>query len=379
MEKNRDGNEIEDTTERGTYNRMDENREDFTHVDHEHGTENDLLIKDKSKSENKSINIIRYNEKEYHEKKVTLNELKENSNLLENIDGLKLWINVDDDFNDEAVEVISNIFNIHPLVKEDIILRKQRPKVDDYAEYSFTVAKMIYFKEEELILEQVSFILGKNHVITFGEVEGDVFDDLRKRLKSRGSLVRKSGSDYLFYSLMDAIVDGYFDALEIVGDRLDVLEEKVMTVSSDEERKEIRRLKKELLYIHKFSWPLRETMSWISKGDSDLIGENTLIYFRDIYNQLVQVIDTTETYRELLSGLVELNLSNVSYRLNEVMKVLTIISTIFIPLTFLAGIYGMNFKYMPELNQKWSYPVLWVIMLIIAGAMLYYFKKKKWF
>ncbi|MGB4588819.1 MAG: magnesium/cobalt transporter CorA [Clostridiaceae bacterium] len=379
MEKNRDGNEIEDTTERGTYNRMDENREDFTHVDHEHGTENDLLIKEKSKSENKSINIIRYNEKEYHEKKVTLNELKENSNLLENIDGLKLWINVDDDFNDEAVEVISNIFNIHPLVKEDIILRKQRPKVDDYAEYSFTVAKMIYFKEEELILEQVSFILGKNHVITFGEVEGDVFDDLRKRLKSRGSLVRKSGSDYLFYSLMDAIVDGYFDALEIVGDRLDVLEEKVMTVSSDEERKEIRRLKKELLYIHKFSWPLRETMSWISKGDSDLIGENTLIYFRDIYNQLVQVIDTTETYRELLSGLVELNLSNVSYRLNEVMKVLTIISTIFIPLTFLAGIYGMNFKYMPELNQKWSYPVLWVIMLIIAGAMLYYFKKKKWF
>jgi len=286
---------------------------------------------------------------------------------------------VDNDYKDEAVEVICNIFNIHPLVKEDIILRKQRPKVDDYAEYSFTVAKMIYFKEDELILEQVSFVLGKDYVITFGEVEGDVFDDLRNRLKNKGSLIRKSGADYLFYSLMDAIVDGYFDALETVGDKLDNLEERVMTVSSEQERKEIRKLKKELLFIHKYSWPLRETMSWISKGDSELIKEGTIIYFRDIYNQLVQVIDTTETYRELLSGLVELNISNVSYRLNEVMKVLTIISTIFIPLTFLAGIYGMNFKYMPELNKQWSYPLLWVVMLIIAGSMLYYFKKKKWF
>ena len=330
-------------------------------------------------SENKNITLIKYNENEYEEKKVSLNEVKRNHALLELKDGLKLWINVDDDFNDEAVEIIGNIFHIHPLVKEDIILRKQRPKVDDYAEYSFTVAKMIYFKEEELILEQVSFILGKDYVITFGEVVGDVFGDLRKRLKNKGSLVRKSGSDYLFYAIMDSIVDGYFDALEIIGEKLDALEEKVMSVSSEEERKEIRKLKKELLFIHKYSWPLRETMSWISKGDSELIKESTQIYFRDIYNQLVQVIDTTETYRELLSGLVELNLSNVSYRLNEVMKVLTIISTIFIPLTFLAGIYGMNFKYMPELNKEWSYPLLWVIMLIIAGSMIYYFKKKKWF
>lgn len=379
MEENGNDKEIEETTERETHSHRDENMADFARFDLENDRNEKQSAKDDAQSEHKSITLIRYNEKEYYESKISLNELKDNNNLLNVSDGLKLWINVDDDFNDEAVEVISSIFKIHPLVKEDIILRKQRPKVDDYMDYSFTVAKMIYFKEDELILEQVSFILGKDYVITFGEVEGDVFDDLRKRLKNKGSLVRKSGSDYLFYAITDAIVDGYFDALEIIGEKLDLLEEKVMSVSSEEERKEIRKLKKELLFIHKYSWPLRETMSWISKGDSELIKESTQIYFRDIYNQLVQVIDTTETYRELLSGLVELNLSNVSYRLNEVMKVLTIISTIFIPLTFLAGIYGMNFKYMPELNKQWSYPLLWVIMLIIAGAMLYYFKKKKWF
>ena len=379
MGKNDNGMDNEEKIDGSKPELKDNDRVDFTQLDHkneiksEHATENGLETSDKI------INLIRYNENDYSEKKITLNELNENNSLLDNNDDLKLWINVDNDYNDEAVEVICNIFNIHPLVKEDIILRKQRPKVDDYAEYSFTVAKMIYFKEDELILEQVSFILGKDYVITFGEVEGDVFDDLRNRLKNKGSLIRKSGADYLFYSLMDAIVDGYFDALETVGDKLDNLEERVMTVSSEEERKEIRKLKKELLFIHKYSWPLRETMSWISKGDSELIKESTLIYFRDVYNQLVQVIDTTETYRELLSGLVELNISNVSYRLNEVMKVLTIISTIFIPLTFLAGVYGMNFKYMPELNKQWSYPLLWVIMLIIAVSMIYYFKKKKWF
>lgn len=379
MEENGNGKEIEETTERETHARRDENKKDYDRFDFENDTNIERTLIDEVQAENKSITLIRYNEKEYQENKVSVNEIKKNPALLDNNEGLNLWINVDDDFNDEAVDIISDIFNIHPLVKEDIILRKQRPKVDDYSDYSFTVAKMIYFKEEELILEQVSFILGKDYVITFGEVAGDVFGDLRKRLKNKGSLVRKSGSDYLFYAIMDSIVDGYFDALEIIGDKLDMLEEKVMSVSSEEERKEIRKLKKELLFIHKYSWPLRETMSWVSKGDSELIKESTQIYFRDIYNQLVQVIDTTETYRELLSGLVELNLSNVSYRLNEVMKVLTIISTIFIPLTFLAGIYGMNFKYMPELNKQWSYPLLWVIMLIIAGSMVYYFKKKKWF
>lgn len=375
MEKNENGMDIEVTKEEFKPDRMD----DFTQLEHKDEIKSEHSAEDCPETQDKIINLIRYNENDYFVKKITLSELNENNSLLDNNDDLKLWINVDDDFNDEAVEVICNIFNIHPLVKEDIILRKQRPKVDDYAEYSFTVAKMIYFKEDELILEQVSFILGKDYVITFGEVEGDVFDDLRNRLKNKGSLIRKSGADYLFYSLMDSIVDGYFDALETVGDKLDNLEERVMTVSSEQERKEIRKLKKELLFIHKYSWPLRETMSWISKGDSELIKESTLIYFRDVYNQLVQVIDTTETYRELLSGLVELNISNVSYRLNEVMKVLTIISTIFIPLTFLAGVYGMNFKYMPELNKQWSYPLLWVIMLIIAVSMIYYFKKKKWF
>lgn len=327
----------------------------------------------------KMINLITYGETEYDEKDIELDKLKEMGILLERKPGSNLWVNVDKDFDDEAVGVICEIFDIHPLVKEDVTNRRLRPKIEDYDDYTFTVAKMIYFQEEEMILEQVSFIMGEDYVITFGEVEGDVFDDIRNRLKKKGSLLRKSGADYLFYTLLDAIVDGYFDTLENIGEKLDNLEEKVISTSSQGERQEIRKLKKELLYIHKFAWPLREVMSWVGKGDSSLIKESTQIYFRDIYNMLVQVIDTTETYRELLTGLVELNLSNVSYRLNEVMKVLTIISTIFIPLTFLAGVYGMNFKYMPELYLRWSYPLLWVIMLLIASTMMYYFKKKKWF
>lgn len=326
-----------------------------------------------------NMSIAFYDEQNLLEKKVTLEELPALKARLDKEPGSHLWLNLDDDFEDQAVEVICQLFGVHPLVQEDIVVKNQRPKVEDYEHYIFTVAKMLYYREQELIQEQVSFIVGKNFLITFGEQRGDVFDPVRARLRKTGSLARREGSDYLFYSLMDSIVEGYFRVLEQMGERIDLLEDRVMKSTSNEEHKEIRKSKKDLLYIHKHSWPLREVTAWLSKEEGGIIGSTAQLYFRDINSQLVQVIDTTETYREVLSGLIDINLSNISYRLNEVMKVLTIISTIFIPLTFIAGVYGMNFKYMPELYQKWAYPLVWVIMVAIAAGMIYFFKKKKWF
>lgn len=192
-------------------------------------------------------------------------------------------------------------------------------------------------------------------------------------------MVRKEGVDFLFYSLMDALVEEYFHILSYIGERIDVIEYEVLESSTNEELKEIRLLKKDLLYLHKFVWPLREVTAWLGKEEVTQISDATSFYFKDLNKELVQIVESTETYREVLSSLIEITLSSISYRLNEVMKVLTIISTIFIPLTFIAGVYGMNFRYMPEIDSRWGYPIAWIVMLLIAAAMIYYFKKKKWF
>lgn len=349
---------------------------------HEKGPDNqdsETKVKEKNNMESEHITVMMYNADKLEEKKISLSEILENKKFIEDSEGYKLWINLDDDYDGKVVETICGIFGIHPLVMEDIIEKGQRPKVEDYENYIFSVAKMIYYKDEDLVLEQLSFITGKNYLITFGEEEGDVFDRVRSRLRKEGSLIRKEGVDFLLYNLVDSLVEGYFHTLEIMGEKIDVIEEKVIASKTNEEQKEIRELKKDLLFIHKYSWPLREVASWLAKEDSDIIGKPTKLYFDDVSSQLVQVIDTTDTYRELLSGLIEISLSNISYRLNEVMKVLTIISTIFMPLSFIAGVYGMNFKYMPELNEPWGYPMVWAVMVVISLAMIYYFRKKKWF
>ncbi len=324
------------------------------------------------------IDLILYDKDTFVEEKINLHELEKVVEEFRKNDKV-LWLNIDDDYDDITVESICNLFEIHPLVQEDIILKGQRPKIEDYEDYVFAVAKMIYYKDEKLIMEQVSFIIGKNYLLTFGEQVGDVFDDVRRRLRKTGSSLRRYKIDYLLYDLLDAIIDGYFKTLETIGDEIDLLEVEILKNSDDEDQHRIRTVKKTLLYIHKHTWPLRDVVSWLSKEDSDILGKSTTRYFGDLNNQLVQIIDTTDTYREILSGLMELTLANISYRLNEVMKILTIISTIFIPLTFIAGLYGMNFKYMPELYQRWGYPVVLIIMGGITMAMTYYFKKKKWF
>jgi len=290
------------------------------------------------------------------------------------------WLNVIGLHNPEIVSKIGLCFGMHPLVQEDILNTNQRPKIEDYEDYLYTVVKMLSYDEKtnELDIEQVSLILGKNFVITFQEKEGDVFNPLRERLKNPEGKTRKAGADYLYYALLDTIVDSYFIILEKIGEKIEALEEALVKHPRNETLQEIHALKREMIYLRKSVWPLREVVSTLERGESKLISKPTMVYLRDAYDHTIQVIDTVETFRDMLSGMVDLYLSSLSNRMNEVMKVLTVIATIFIPLTFIAGVYGMNFKYMPELSHPLGYFAVWGVMLVVAGTMFLYFRKKKW-
>jgi magnesium transporter len=291
------------------------------------------------------------------------------------------WINVDGVHEVEVVEKLGNCFGLHPLVLEDILNTDQRPKMEVYGGYVYIVLKMLYGNDSNRSVEaeQVSLILGSNFAISFQEgIEGDVFNPVRERIRSGKGLIRKMGSDYLAYSLIDTIVDNYFLMLENLGERIELLEEELVAHPTTATLQEIQRIKYQMVFVRRAVWPLREVIGGLGRKESPLIKETTEIYLRDVYDHTVQVMDTIETYREMLSGMLDIYLSSVSNRLNSVMKVLTIIATIFMPLTFIAGIYGMNFKYMPELEWRWGYPAVWLIVVIIGISMLIYFKKKKW-
>ncbi|RMF86457.1 MAG: magnesium and cobalt transport protein CorA [Nitrospinota bacterium] len=290
------------------------------------------------------------------------------------------WINVDGIQQVEVLEKLGAYFGLHPLVLEDIVNTEQRPKVEDFGEYLYLVLKMVQYQAErhEIVIEQVSLVLGKDFVLSFQEQAGDVFQPVRERLRSGKGRIRKMGADYLAYALVDAIVDHYFLLLENLGEQMEDLEEELITHPMPETLHTIHKLKREMLFLRRSIWPLREVISGLSRGESPLIQKTTGVFLRDVYDHTVQVIDTIETFRDMLSGMLDIYLSSVSNRLNEVMKVLTIIATIFIPLTFIAGIYGMNFKYMPELEWHWGYPVVLLLMLGIACVMLIYFRKKQW-
>jgi magnesium transporter len=289
------------------------------------------------------------------------------------------WINMDGQYTNEELERLCGAFHIHPLVMHNILNKEQRAKIEVYPSFLYIVAKMIYFHDEEMVVEHINFLLGANFVITIGEVKGDVFDTIRGWIGLQGTHVRNSGADYLLYLLLDAVVEGYFDVLEVLNEKIDTLEEQVIARTSQEHLNTIREIKKSLLRLNRYIWPLRDVASLMGKESTPLIAAATEPYLRDVYNHIAQAIDSTETSRELLSSLTDLHISNTSYKLNEIMKVLTVISTIFIPLTFIAGVYGMNFRYMPELSWPWGYGIAWILMLLIAGCMVYYFKKKKWF
>lgn len=234
------------------------------------------------------------------------------------------------------------------MILEDILNTEQRPKIEDFDDHIFIVSKMLYCKESEIDSEQISMILGPNYVLTFQEKEGDVFDPVRKRIKESKGKIRKMGSDYLAYALIDAIVDNYFLVLERMGETIESLEEELLEDPTPETLNTIHSLKRELIFLRKSVWPLREVINTVYKGESKLISDTTQIYLRDVYDHTIQVIDTIETFRDMVSGMLDVYLSSVSNRMNEVMKVLTTIATIFIPLTFIAGVYGMNFQYMPS-------------------------------
>lgn len=329
------------------------------------------------KGEELKITILDYDETHVQEKEVkTIEEclvFKDRPTIT--------WINVARVDHIETVEKLGECYGLHPLVLEDILNTDQRPKIEDYDQYSYIVLKMLRYHDPsgQIEAEQISLILGSHYVFSFQEgKEGDVFDPIRERIRNGKGRIRKMGADYLAYALIDAIVDHYFIILEKLGERIEFLEEALVTQPTTGTLREIHSLKREMIFLRKAVWPLREVISSLTRGESSLIQETTRIYLRDVYDHTIQVIDTIETFRDMVSGMLDIYLSSVSNRLNAVMKVLTIIATVFMPLTFLAGVYGMNFKYMPELQWRWSYPILWLVMMAIGFFMLVYFRKKKW-
>jgi len=329
------------------------------------------------KAERIVIRLWAYNSEELIEKEL---QTVEECLAFKDKPGMNLWVNVDGLDRIEVIEKLGSYFKIHPLTLEDVLNTGQRPKMEDYSSYIYTVLKMILLdkEREEIILDQVSIIVGPNYILSFQEREGDVFDPLRERLKNPASRLRKNGVDHLAYSLIDAIVDNYFLILEHVGEEIEDLEEELIVYPKPETLKAIQKYKREMIILRKSVWPLRELISNLQRAESGLIKETTQIYLRDIYDHTIQVIDSIEAFRDILSSMVDVYLSSISNRMNDIMKVLTIIATIFIPLTFIAGVYGMNFDYMPELRWHWGYPVIMLFMVLLGIIMFLYFKKRRW-
>jgi magnesium transporter len=291
------------------------------------------------------------------------------------------WLNIDGSHQITNLEEIGARLKIHSLVLEDILNPNQRPKVEDYDGYLFIEMNMLSWNADlsQVDAEQISLLLGENYLVTFQEHERDVFNEVRKRIREGKSRLARSGVDYLAYSLIDAVVDNYFIVLENLGEQIEILEEELVTEPGPETLHAIHDLKREFIFLRKSIWPLREVISALERGESRLFHDTSLIYLRDAYDHIIQIIDTIETFREMASGMVDIYLSSVSNRMNEVMKVLTMIATVFIPLSFVVGLYGMNFQYMPELSWKWGYAMVWGVIIAIVAGMVIYFRRKKWF
>jgi magnesium transporter len=328
------------------------------------------------KTERARVTLIKYDEQAFQQKEVI--NIEECFSL-EDARTIK-WINVDGVHQVDFIEKIGNYFGLHALTLEDILNTDQRPKIDDYEDYIFIVLKMFYFANgsDELVAEQVSLVFRPGLVISFQEQERNVFDPIRARMRNTKSRIVKYGSDYLAYSLMDAVIDQYFIVLEQIGERIESLQDQLVTEPNYKALQDIHKLKREMIFLRRAAWPLREIINKMEREDSPLIQESTTLYIRDVYDHILHVIDTLETYREMVSGMVDIYLTSTGNKLNEVMKVLTIIATIFIPLTFIAGIYGMNFEHMPELHWRWGYVAVLAIMGVIAAVMLLLFKKRRW-
>ncbi|MFD1000962.1 magnesium/cobalt transporter CorA [Ohtaekwangia kribbensis] len=289
------------------------------------------------------------------------------------------WINVDGLNNQDIIEKIQSHFCLHSLLIDDV-LSDQRPKAEEFDDYLFFTLKMLYRIDGTAIdYEQISFVLGKDYLISFQEKEGDWFDGFRERIRLDQGRVRKKQADYLLYRLIDIIVDNYYNVLDRIGDLIDETEETVYQNPSTRTFTRIQNLKKELIFLRKALFPLRDALSKIVKGESDFVKEENLRFFSDVYEHVIHLTDSLDTYKDLVSSLTDIHINAMNTKMNEVMKVLTVISTIFIPLTFIVGVYGMNFKHMPELDWTWGYYGVWGIMIVMVVGMLAFFRYKKWF
>lgn len=291
------------------------------------------------------------------------------------------WVNFDGIHDVDMIERIGTHYSINMLVLEDIVNSSQRPKFEDYDDYVYIVLRLLTHDEtkNETESEQVSIILNHERILTFQEKESDDFESIRDRIKRKKGKLHKMGPDFLCYSIIDYIIDNYFIVLEKIGERIDLLEEEVLGDTEENTIQKLHSLKRDTLAIRKSLWPIRDILGFMLKPDNTIISDSTRLFLRDAYDHTVEAIETVEVYRDFISGLLDINLSRMSNRMNEVMKVLTLISTIFIPLTFIAGVYGMNFRVMPELEWRFGYYGVIMIMLCVAVIMLIYFKKKKWF
>jgi magnesium transporter len=320
------------------------------------------------------ITLIEFNETEffedvYYDLTECLSHVKPN---------MVKWINVEGVHDVALIEKIGKFYNLHPLTLEDIVHVDQRPKFEDFDNYVLTIMRMISY-EKEVHSEQLSLILLENTVLSFQEPHGgDAFDIIRNRLRTSKGRVRKLGADYLSYALMDAVVDCYFNAIEKIGDKLELIEEEIMNEPKKESLIHLYGLKREVIYLRKQVWPLRDMINNLIRTENGLITDNTQIFFRDLQDHSTRIIDTVETYRDLLSGIMDIHISTNANKMNEVMKVLTIMSTIFIPVTFISGVYGMNFEHMPGLKSPYGYMIAWGLMLAVIFGLIYYFKRKKW-
>ena len=333
-----------------------------------------LFYNGEERNEPVKITLIEFNEFEYFE-----DEYYDLEDCISHVKpNMVKWINVGGIHKPELVEQIGKIYNIHPLTLEDIVHIDQRPKFEDYDHYVIAMMKMISYSTQ-VDSEQLAIILLDNTVISFQEPHGgDAFDIIRNRLRTAKGRVRKLGADYLAYALMDAVVDCYFTCIEKIGDKVEEIEEDIISDTDKKSLLELYHLKREMIYLRKQVWPLRDMINNMIRSETQLINPTTDIYLRDLSDHVTRIIDTVETYRDLLSGIMDIYLSTNANKMNEVMKVLTIMSSIFIPVTFIVGVYGMNFENMPELKSQNGYYIVWGIMITIIAGLLFYFKKKKW-
>jgi magnesium transporter len=327
-------------------------------------------------SESKVIlELIQYDDKDY----TKFSDLPVEELLTGLKPGYVNWVNLDGLHDHSIISKLGEHFCLHSLLLEDITSEHQ-PKAEEYEDYLFFTLKMLYkIKEGEIEYEQISFVLGKDYLLSFQEKEGDPFTSFRDRIRMDQGRVRRKKPDYLLYRLIDIIVDNYYVVLDEIGQQIEQIEEDIYQNPSSKEFQKIQRIKKELIFLRKALYPLRDALSKLIKDESGFIESQNARYFSDIYDHVVHLIDSMDTYKDLTTSLMDIHINTLNTKMNEVMKVLTVISTIFMPLTFIVGVYGMNFHYMPEIPWKWGYPVIWGIMILIAGAMLRYFKFKKWF